>query len=73
MAAIEIVDDRAIDYGLVDAPLLVADNSFNAGCVLGERVSDWQNLDLAGLPGRMLINGDVVGEGVGGDGRGALC
>ncbi|MCS5606085.1 MAG: fumarylacetoacetate hydrolase family protein [Alphaproteobacteria bacterium] len=70
MAAIEIVDDRAIDYGLVDAPLLVADNSFNAGCVLGECVSDWQNLDLAALWGRMLINGDIVGEGVGGDALG---
>lgn len=70
MAAIEIVDDRAIDYGLVDAPLLISDNSFNAGCVLGNRVLDWQSLDLAALPGRMLINGDVVGEGVGGDALG---
>lgn len=70
MAAIEIVDDRAIDYGLVDAPLLIADNSFNAGCVLGNQVLDWQSLDLAALAGRMLINGDVVGEGVGGDALG---
>ena len=70
MAAIEIVDDRAIDYKLVDAPLLIADNSFNAGCVLGPEVSDWQKLNLAGLAGRMLINGEVVGAGVGGDALG---
>ncbi len=70
MAAIEIVDDRAIDYTLIDAPLLIADNSFNAGCVLGEEVTDWRDLDLAALPGRMLINGEVVGEGVGGDALG---
>ncbi len=70
MAAIEIVDDRAIDYSLIDAPLLIADNSFNAGCVLGEEVTDWQGLDLAALQGRMLINGEVVGEGVGGDALG---
>ncbi len=70
MAAIEIVDDRAIDYGLVDAPLLIADNSFNAGCILGPEVTDWQGLDLAALPGRMEINGEVVGEGVGGDALG---
>ncbi|MBT3369708.1 MAG: hydratase [Rhodospirillaceae bacterium] len=70
MAAIEIVDDRAIDYSLIDAPLLIADNSFNAGCILGDEISDWQDLDLAALAGRMLINGEVVGEGVGGDALG---
>ncbi|MBT3533189.1 MAG: hydratase [Rhodospirillaceae bacterium] len=70
MAAIEIVDDRAIDYSLIDAPLLIAENSFNAGCVLGEEVTAWQNLDLAALAGRMLINGEVVGQGVGGDALG---
>jgi 2-oxo-3-hexenedioate decarboxylase/2-keto-4-pentenoate hydratase len=67
MAAIEIVEDRAIDYSLIDAPLLIADNSFNAGCVLGDAVTDWQNLDLAALAARMLINGEEVGHGVGGD------
>jgi 2-oxo-3-hexenedioate decarboxylase/2-keto-4-pentenoate hydratase len=70
MAAIEIVDDRAIDYSLIDAPLLIADNSFNAGCVLGAAVTDWRDLDLAALAGRMVINGEVVGEGVGGDALG---
>ncbi|MFP6747441.1 MAG: fumarylacetoacetate hydrolase family protein [Alphaproteobacteria bacterium] len=70
MAAIEIVDDRAIDYALIDAPLLLADNAFNAGCVLGEEVADWQGLDLATLAGRMLINGEVAGKGVGGDALG---
>ncbi|MDA1098040.1 MAG: fumarylacetoacetate hydrolase family protein [Proteobacteria bacterium] len=70
MAAIEIVDDRAIDYKLVDAELLIADNSFNAGCILGPEVGDWQDLDLAALAGRMLINGEVVGTGVGGDALG---
>ncbi len=70
MAAIEIVDDRAIDYKQVDAPLLIADNSFNAGCVLGDEVAGWRDLDLAGLAGRMLINGQVVGTGVGGDALG---
>ena len=67
MAAIELVDDRAIDYERLDGPLLIADNAFNFGCVLGPPVSDWRRLDLAGLAGRMRINGEVVGEGVGGD------
>ncbi len=67
MAAIEIVDDRGIDYMKIDAPLLIADNSFNFGCVLGPEVADWRGLDLAALTGQMVINDEVAGEGVGGD------
>lgn len=70
MPAIELVDDRAMDYGELDAPLLIAMNSLNAGCVLGSEVTDWQGIDLASVPGRMVINGETVGEGVGGDALG---
>lgn len=70
MAAIEIVDDRAMDYKQLGALQLIAANSFNAGCVLGPAVSDWRGLDLSALAGRMRINGEVVGEGVGGDALG---
>lgn len=66
MAAIEIVDDRGIDYERLDAPLLIADNAFNFGCVLGPPISEWRRLDLARIAGRMVINGQAVGEGVGG-------
>ena len=37
MAAIEVVDDRYADYRALDAPTLVADDFFNAACVLGRR------------------------------------
>jgi len=67
MAAIEVVDDRYDDYESFDAPTLVADDFFDAGCVLGSPVADWESLDLATLGGRMTINGDEVGRGVGGD------
>ena len=67
MPAIEIVDDRNWDYDRADAKDLVADNSFNFGCVLGPPVADWHSLDLAALTGRMRINGEVVGEGRGAD------
>ena len=65
MAAFEIVDDRAIDYERLDALLLIADNAFNFGCVLGPEVRDWRALDLAALSGRMTINGEIAGEGRG--------
>ena len=67
MAAIEVVDDRWIDYPSVDTPTLIADDFFGAGCVLGEPVRDWRELDLPGLAGWMSINGRVVGNGTGAD------
>jgi 2-keto-4-pentenoate hydratase len=67
MAAIEVVDDRYQDYRALDTPTLVADDFFNAACMLGASVEDWCALDLAGLRGRMTINGTEVGLGRGGD------
>jgi 2-keto-4-pentenoate hydratase len=65
MAGIEIVDDRYLDYRSLGVPTLIADNFFNAGCVLGEPIRDWRKLDLGRLEGRTLINGREVGRGHG--------
>lgn len=65
MAGIEIVDERYVDYRGLDAPTLIADDFFHAGCVLGRAVTDLPPTELAGLSGRMLIDGAVVGEGRG--------
>jgi 2-oxo-3-hexenedioate decarboxylase/2-keto-4-pentenoate hydratase len=65
MAAIEIVDDRYLDYSSLDTPTLIADDFFNAGAVLGLAVRDWRSLDLAGLKGRMGVDGEIIGEGAG--------
>ena len=67
MAAIEVVDDRYTDYRSLDTPTLVADDFFNAACVLGTLVEAWRELDLAAIRGRMTINGAEVGAGQGGD------
>jgi 2-oxo-3-hexenedioate decarboxylase/2-keto-4-pentenoate hydratase len=67
MAAIEVVDDRYVDYQILDTPTLIADDFFAAGCVLGAPVADWRDLDLSGAAGRMTINGAEVGRGLGGD------
>jgi 2-oxo-3-hexenedioate decarboxylase/2-keto-4-pentenoate hydratase len=66
-AAIEVVDDRYQDYRSLDTPTLIADDFFNAACVLGEPVQNWRELDLARVSGRMTINGGEVGTGSGGD------
>lgn len=67
MPSIELIDDRQAVYGNFDARLLIAVNSLNAGCVLGPETTDWRGLDLEALAGRMIINGEVVGEGHGRD------
>ena len=65
MAGIEIVDDRYADYRSLGVHTLIADNFFNAGCVLAAPVTNWQRLDLAALTGHMRINDSEVGRGTG--------
>ena len=67
MAAIEIVDDRYVDWRSLDTPTLIADDFFQAGIVLGPAVTDWRRHDLAALAGTLAINGQERGRGVGGD------
>ena len=65
MAAIEIVDDRYQDYRSLGVPTLIADDFFDSGCVLGDPVHEWRDLDLPGLAGRTYINGAEAGRGKG--------
>ena len=67
MAAIEIVDDRYRDFRSIDTPTLIADDFFHTGCVLAPAVSDWHGIDLTTVTGRMAVNGESVGTGLGGD------
>lgn len=67
MAGIELVDDRYVDYRGLPVALLIADDFFNAGVVLGLPVNDWRGLDLAELEGVMTIDGLETGRGRGAD------
>ncbi len=64
-AAIELVDDRAADYAVLDVRSLVADNSWNAGIVLSDFSATWP--DLAAIRGRASKDIDPIGEGHGRD------
>ena len=66
-AAIEIVDDRWVDFRAVDTPSLIADDFFGDGCVVGAPVEAWRELELPELMGTMTVNGKVVGTGRGAD------
>jgi 2-oxo-3-hexenedioate decarboxylase/2-keto-4-pentenoate hydratase len=65
LVAMEIVDDRYRDYRSLDVPTLIADDFFNAGCVLGPPVARWRDLDLPALAGVTRLNGAAVGRGEG--------
>ncbi len=58
--AFEIIEDRAADYAKLDMPSLVADNSWNAGVVLGPVVKPH---DLANMVGHLSIDGEPTDTG----------
>jgi len=65
--AIEIVDDRYVNWETMGAPTLIADDFFAAGCVLGEPVLRLDLPDLRDVRGRALINAREAGRGSGAD------
>jgi 2-keto-4-pentenoate hydratase len=69
MPAFELADDRNADYAKLpgNALMLIADNAWNEGAVLGAPVRDWQGIDIAALQGVVTINGAQAGTGHGRD------
>src|SRR5215470_3290591 len=64
-AAVEVVDDRHADYATLEALSLIADNSWNAGAVLGTFATSWDNLEEAS--GVVWLNGQEIDRGYGRD------
>lgn len=69
MPAFELADDRNADYSTLAAhPLmLIADNAWNEGAVLGAPVHAWKDIDLAALEGTAFVDGKRAGRGQGSD------
>jgi 2-keto-4-pentenoate hydratase len=67
LPAIEIVDDRYVEWETLGAPTLVADDFFAAGCVFGAPLARAAAPDLLFVTGRALINGAEVARGTGAD------
>src|SRR5215510_3688239 len=57
-AAVEVVDDRNADYATLEALSLIADNSWNAGVVLGAFARTWDDLETAS--GIVWVNGQEI-------------
>jgi len=66
-SAIEIVDDRWIDYKKVNTPSLIADDFFGSAIVLSKPIPSEDAPDLSNARGRMTVNGEQVSEGTTGE------
>ena len=67
MPAIEIVDNRYGDWSALGTPTLIADDFFQAACVLGEPAPACDPMALDAVAGRTLIDGVETGRGRGAD------
>lgn len=63
--AIEIIDDRHADYRGLEVLSVIADNSWNAGIVLGAFAPAWP--DLAAIEGVVSLDGKPIDRGTGRD------
>ncbi len=60
MPAFELIEDRGADYAQTEASSLIVENCWNGGVIVAApKVLP----DLAGITGRLAINGTVIGEG----------
>jgi 2-keto-4-pentenoate hydratase len=66
-AAIEIVESRFADMNSADELSKLADFGSNEGVVVGPAYTDWRSVDLARVPGRLLIDGKEAGRAPGGN------
>ena len=67
MPAIEIVDNRYGDWSALGTPTLIADDFFQAACILGPPARECDPMGLDGVAGRTLIDGAETGRGRGAD------
>ena len=65
----EVIDGRpgADAEGQDPALKAIVTNISNAGAVMGEPVANWRDIDLPASRGRLIVNGELIGEGVGSD------
>jgi 2-keto-4-pentenoate hydratase len=65
-ASIELVDHRFLDWSVVGAAQIIADNAIHGAWVYGPACAGWRDLDLATHPVSMFVNGTLKDSGVGG-------
>jgi 2-oxo-3-hexenedioate decarboxylase/2-keto-4-pentenoate hydratase len=67
MPALEVVDDRYVDFRATPPLVLIADGAFHGAAVIGPERTDWRGLDLAALASEIALDGEVKARGRGAD------
>lgn len=67
LPAIEIVDSRLAGFEQQDAWWKLADNQVNGALVVGPALADWERIDPLTQPVRLMVDGEVVAAGEGGN------
>jgi 2-keto-4-pentenoate hydratase len=62
LPAFELIEDRNADYTKTEAPSLIVENCWNGGVVIGKPKA-LPAESLVNIPGRLAIDGKIVGEG----------
>jgi 2-keto-4-pentenoate hydratase len=62
--AFELIEDRNADYRALEAATMIADNSWNAGVVLGPPCPTSEFETLLGLEGRLFVDGELLDRGM---------
>jgi 2-keto-4-pentenoate hydratase len=62
-SAFEVIDDRDADYKTLDAPSIVAEDSWNQGLVVGAGVDPRKLADLHDLTAVLTMDGQEAGRG----------
>jgi 2-keto-4-pentenoate hydratase len=63
--AFEMINCRYEALPLDNAPAAIADCGLNGALVLGTPIADWRNIDVPKHAVRLLVDGEVKGEGTG--------
>ena len=63
--AFEMINCRYEALPLDNAPAAIADCGLNGALVLGTPITDWRNIDVPKHAVRLLVDGEVKGEGTG--------
>lgn len=66
LIGVELLDSRFVDRTKVAFLSALADNMTNGGYVAGDEIADWRALDLKAARCRILVDGEVVHDRVGG-------
>lgn len=63
MISMEIVDNRHTDLAHIHIPTLIADDTLDAGVLLGEPISAWRGIDFPSLEGIIHRDGAEISRG----------